>query len=261
VDSACLKLSLATLIVDRRDHKNFVRRRDTTKMEGEREILSVPSLLMCPLSYDRMQDPVILIPSGNTYDCELICKSLLRHPHLDPSSGVRYVSKLQYCDNLAVRQLLMETYGDKAFKKYDDSGFQTRYDKAWNSGNAGAAAARARAALVAVIQNVERERDVHRWTHNRVMLAIFGFDGLKVGADGTMVHEPGDFIMAFLFLLCCVFFCYMFVWKLHLHGMARWFTPPSILSSSTTLLPSATSSRGCCMSVVRNCVLVVDDSA
>jgi hypothetical protein len=136
-------------------------------MEGEREILSVPSGLMCPISYDRMKDPVILIPSGNTYDCEQICKSLLHHPNLDPSSGVRYDSKLQYCD-LAVRQLLMETYGDKAFQKYDDSGFQTRYEKAWNSGNDGVAAAAAAVAaatarVTAVIQTNEgarRERDV-----------------------------------------------------------------------------------------------------
>jgi hypothetical protein len=63
---------------------------------------------------------------------------------------VRYVIKLQYCDNLAVRQLLMETYGDKAFQKYDDSGFQTRYEKAWNSGEI-AAAARA-AAFAAATQ-------------------------------------------------------------------------------------------------------------
>jgi hypothetical protein len=98
-----------------------------------------------------MQDPVILIPSGNTYDCEQICKSLLYHPNLDPSSGVRYDSKLQYCDNLAVRQLLMETYGDKAFQKYDDSGFQTRYEKAWNSGNDGVAAATVAAAAAAAV--------------------------------------------------------------------------------------------------------------
>jgi hypothetical protein len=132
-------------------------------MEGEREILSVPSGLMCPISYDRMKDPVILIPSGNTYDCEQICKSLLHHPNLDPSSGVRYDSKLQYCDNLAVRQLLMETYGDKAFQKYDDSGFQTRYEKAWNSGNDGVAAATARvAAVIQTNDRGEREREQAR---------------------------------------------------------------------------------------------------
>jgi hypothetical protein len=122
-------------------------------MEGERELLSVPSGLMCPISCDRMQDPVILIPSGNTYDCEQICKYLLHHPNLDPCSGVRYDSELQYCDNLAVRQLLMETYGDQAFQKYDDSGFQTRYEKAWNSGEI-AAAARA-AAFAAATQAAE----------------------------------------------------------------------------------------------------------
>jgi TPR repeat protein len=50
-----------------------------------------------------------------------------------PSSGVRYDSKLQYCDNVVVRQLLMATHGDKAYRKYDDSGSQHRYQEAWNT--------------------------------------------------------------------------------------------------------------------------------
>ena len=94
----------------------------------------VQALLLCPISCDVMEDPVILLPAGMTYDRKQICKSLLHHPNLDPSSGVRYDGKLQYCDNVAVRQLLMETYGDKAFRKYDDSGFQPRYQEAWNTG-------------------------------------------------------------------------------------------------------------------------------
>jgi hypothetical protein len=81
-----------------------------------------------------MEDPVILLPAGIIYDRKQICKSLLHHPNLDPSSGVRYDGKLQYCDNAVVRQLLMETYGDKAYRKYDDSGFQPRYQEAWNTG-------------------------------------------------------------------------------------------------------------------------------
>jgi hypothetical protein len=95
---------------------------------------SVHALLLCPISCDVMEDPVILLPAGMTYDRKQICKSLLHHPNLDPSSGVRYDGKLQYCDNVAVRQLLMETYGDKAYRKYDDSGFQPRYQEAWNTG-------------------------------------------------------------------------------------------------------------------------------
>ncbi len=92
------------------------------------------TLLLCPISCDVMEDPVMLLPAGMTYDRKEICKSLLHHPNLDPSSGVRYDGKLQYCDNVAVRQLLMETYGDKAYRKYDDSGFQPRYQEAWNTG-------------------------------------------------------------------------------------------------------------------------------
>jgi hypothetical protein len=138
----------------------------------------VPSGLMCPLSYDRMKDPVMLIPSGNTYDCEQICNSLLHYPNLDPSSNVRYDSKLQYCANLAVSKLLMETYGDKAFQKYDDSGFQARYEMAWNSGNVGAAlAARAAAAAAppAAREPARRERERgRRALEDPLMFALFG---------------------------------------------------------------------------------------
>jgi TPR repeat protein len=94
---------------------------------------SVHALLLCPISCDVMEDPVILLPAGMTYDRKQICKSLLHHPNLDPSSGVRYDGKLQYCDNVVARQLLMETYGDNAYRKYDDSGFQRRYQEAWNT--------------------------------------------------------------------------------------------------------------------------------
>jgi hypothetical protein len=94
---------------------------------------SVRALLLCPISCDVMENPVILLPAGITYDRKQICMSLLHHPNLDPSSGVRYDGKLQYCDNAAVRQLLMETYGDKAYRKYDDSGFQPRSQEAWNT--------------------------------------------------------------------------------------------------------------------------------
>jgi hypothetical protein len=90
---------------------------------------------------------------------------------------VRYDSKLQYCANLAVRKLLMETYGDKAFQKYDDSGFQARYKMAWNSGNVGAAlAARAAAAAPPVAREParrERERG-RRALEDPLMFALFG---------------------------------------------------------------------------------------
>jgi TPR repeat protein len=95
---------------------------------------SVHALLLCPISCDVMEDPVILLPAGMTYDRKQICQSLLQYPNLDPSSGVRYDGKLQYCDNVVVRQLLMETYGDKAYRKYDDSDFQPRYQEAWKTG-------------------------------------------------------------------------------------------------------------------------------
>ena len=124
----------------------------------------------------------MLIPSGNTYDREQICNSLLHYPNLDPSSNVRYDSKLQYCANLAVRKLLMETYGDKAFQKYDDSSFQARYEMAWNSGNVGAARAAVAAARAAVpaAPPVAREPFIpvrvrgRRALEDPLMFAIFG---------------------------------------------------------------------------------------
>jgi hypothetical protein len=57
-----------------------------------------------------------------------------------------------------VRKLLMETYGDKAFQKYDDSSFQARYEMAWNSGNVGAARAAVAAARAAVLADAAAAR-------------------------------------------------------------------------------------------------------
>jgi hypothetical protein len=109
-------------------------RRKPTDTKDETMPPSVQALLLCLISCDVMEDPVVLLPAGMTYDCKQICASLLHHPNLDPASGVRYDCKLWYCDNVTVRQLLMETYGDKAYRKYDDSAFQTRYQAAWITG-------------------------------------------------------------------------------------------------------------------------------
>jgi hypothetical protein len=210
-------------------------------MEGERDMLSVPSGLMCPISYDRMQDPVILIPSGNTYDCEYICKSLLHHPNLDPSSGVRYYSKLQYCDNLAVRKLLMETYGDKAFQKYDDSGFQTRYEKAPRNRSGGvgvaaaaattevaaarpAAAAAARAALAVAVANHPAVRAasaaVARAEEAAAAVAVARARARAVAAVATAAvaraeaAEARFFKAFFVAIVFYFFFILLFLWLL-----------------------------------------------
>jgi hypothetical protein len=234
-------------------------------MKGEKmPPSSVQELLLCPISCDVMEDPVMLLPSGMTYDRKQICKSLLQHPNLDPSSGVRYDSKLQYCHNLAVRQLLMETYGDKAFKKYDDSGFQTRYEKAWNSGNVGEAA---KAALLAAEMQTrerereherdaqrytrnrnmldreggrerERERDAQRWTHNRVMLALFQCDGLEVWHDGTLFTKPIYFACLFVlsFLVLIKVYCF---YELYLQFFCR----PPFVALNVTWKPARDSIR------------------
>jgi hypothetical protein len=44
-------------------------------------------------------------------------------------------------------------------------------------------------------------------------------DGLKVRADGTMVHDPVDFMFAFLFLLWFATFSSIFPFMLHVRGV------------------------------------------
>jgi len=85
----------------------------------------------CPISLDYMRDPVVLMPSGNTYDREYLCSSLLAHPNLDPKSGIRYDQKLMYADNIVLRSMLMEEFGDGFYQRYNDSHFGMQYDAAW----------------------------------------------------------------------------------------------------------------------------------
>jgi hypothetical protein len=80
----------------------------------------VEALLTCPISFERMQDPVVL-PSGHTYDRQSITASLLKQPYLDPKSGVRAKKPLTYAPNFVVRELLQD-YG--AYVPFDDSRFQ-----------------------------------------------------------------------------------------------------------------------------------------
>ena len=87
-------------------------------------------LLKCPLSLDFMEDPVIM--KDHTYDREYLCKSLLTYPNLEPFTNTRFDKRASYCDNVAIRQLLMQEKGDAAYKRYDDSSFAEAYEKAWN---------------------------------------------------------------------------------------------------------------------------------
>lgn len=73
-----------------------------------------------------MCDPVTLGQSGTTYDREFLSEWLLGNPTICPL-GVDYGEKLQYSDNVNIRQLLTLYLGDDAYQKYDDSSFKRQY--------------------------------------------------------------------------------------------------------------------------------------
>jgi hypothetical protein len=88
---------------------------------------------ICPLSREVMKDPVLLLQTGITYDRMHLCRALLTEPDVDPATKTRYDEKLRYSDNLLVRRLLVWTYGDDVFHRYDDVEFHDAYGKAWEN--------------------------------------------------------------------------------------------------------------------------------
>jgi tetratricopeptide (TPR) repeat protein len=95
-------------------------------------LMAVREILICPISLFRMKDPVTLIPSGHTFDRESLCQWLLINPTRCPFTNVDYGVKLQYGDNIRIRQLLTLYYGDQAYQRYDDATFYIRYEAMWN---------------------------------------------------------------------------------------------------------------------------------
>jgi TPR repeat protein len=93
----------------------------------------VNEILKCPISFQQMQDPVCLVPSGHTYDKKSICEWLLTHPNRDPLSQTKYNEPISYVENIALRQVIMQQHGDAAYVKYNDTAFQKQYVKKWNS--------------------------------------------------------------------------------------------------------------------------------
>ena len=90
---------------------------------------SLEWLLQCPISLERMKDPVVVFPSGHSYDRKYICQSLLYHPNLDPKSGVYFEAPLRYTTNFVLRNILQEM---QSFVPHDDSHFEDAYKKAWH---------------------------------------------------------------------------------------------------------------------------------
>jgi TPR repeat protein len=97
----------------------------------------VDEILKCPISLDRVQDPVTLFPSGHTFDRESICGWLLTNPDRDPITMKRYDTPMSFADNISLRQILMQHHGDMAYVKYDDTAFQNEYLSIWKSSRPG----------------------------------------------------------------------------------------------------------------------------
>jgi hypothetical protein len=87
--------------------------------------------LTCPISLDYMRDPVTLVQSGQTYDKEFLCESLLRNPDLCPKTGLHFKQKLNYISNYDAREDLTYYLGDDAYQPYDDSIFKRQYEAFW----------------------------------------------------------------------------------------------------------------------------------
>ena len=93
----------------------------------------IPESIICPISLAVMEDPVIVVESGITYDHKSLCSSLLEHPDLEPVTRQRYDVMITYTFNIAIRQILMNQFSDRAYKKYKGAAtFKTQYQKAWN---------------------------------------------------------------------------------------------------------------------------------
>ncbi len=85
-------------------------------------------ILNCPISLCAMRDPVTLLQSGHTFDRQSLCQWLLVNPTRCPLTHVDYREKLQYGDNVKIRQLIIVYLGDDAYQRYDDSRFREQYD-------------------------------------------------------------------------------------------------------------------------------------
>ena len=117
----------------RRESGNNKQEETPTRPEMTNEI---KELLKCPISHEIMRDPVTLVQSSQTFDRESLCRCLLRNPTRCPLTNKDYGEKLNYIDNIGIRQFLTMYLGDDAYQKYDDSSFGEEFkNAAIDSGN------------------------------------------------------------------------------------------------------------------------------
>ena len=118
------------------DHAEEIRNakgfNDTRMLEWAIQMSKIPESIICPISHDVMEDPVVVVQSGITYDHSSLCKSLLEYPDLDPKTSTHFNTMITFIPNVSIRQILMQHFGDQAYKKYESEGeFQSQYRKAW----------------------------------------------------------------------------------------------------------------------------------
>jgi hypothetical protein len=64
-----------------------------------------------------MRDPVTLVQSSQTFDRESLCSCLFKNNTRCPLTYNDYGKKLQYIDNVGIRQFLAMYLGDDAYQK------------------------------------------------------------------------------------------------------------------------------------------------
>jgi TPR repeat protein/GTPase SAR1 family protein len=91
-------------------------------------------ILTCPISGDIMEDPVILFPSGKTFNRESLCTWLLRNPMPRcPWTNQPLERHMTYVENREIRDILISHLGEEAYVRYDDSTFKLQYQALWNT--------------------------------------------------------------------------------------------------------------------------------
>mmetsp|Transcript_17139 Transcript_17139/g.31020 ORF Transcript_17139/g.31020 Transcript_17139/m.31020 type:complete len:179 (-) Transcript_17139:409-945(-) len=100
----------------------------------------IQSILTCctKISGDIMRDPVILFPSGKTFDRKPLCKWLLHNPTPRcPWTNEPLDRHMTYVENRDTCEILFRYLGEAAYKRYDDTDFKTQYQALWNAHFAG----------------------------------------------------------------------------------------------------------------------------
>jgi TPR repeat protein len=112
---------------DEQDERNH----DAAQQETNAHVLTTQNIednLECPISHEIMQDPVIIVQTGHTYDRQTLCQWLEKCPTRCPLTNQVYDEKLWFNDNITARKLLTMYKGDAAYQPFDDSDFLEKHD-------------------------------------------------------------------------------------------------------------------------------------